>query len=240
MTLNTALTQLIRLRDNKITCTGGVVFIGDGNTGKTHTAMNLTSYRGKHFYNFENDSIRKSLNLELDYFIFQSHVEEYNLTTSSQIFIMPGQKGRAEVGEGLAFEDAVDLFIQTSSINVVVALVLTFDLTDVKTFQELEYWLNRAIERDIIREYTSIILLGTHLDLVQTEQISDEQFEASRSFIRDVILDKQGLEIDINNIFTAKVSNTSLKGIEKFKEIINTAFMRAFRIDDIIKQLSSL
>ncbi|MHA1127231.1 MAG: hypothetical protein ACTSQX_16520, partial [Candidatus Heimdallarchaeota archaeon] len=110
MTINTNILNLIRFTESKIVCTGGVVFIGDGNTGKTHTAMNITGYRSFAFLDPLDDSLKKSVNLELNYFIFQSNIEEYQIRTSSQIFIMPGQKGRNPKGEGLAFEDAADLY----------------------------------------------------------------------------------------------------------------------------------
>ncbi len=145
------ISKLIRLRESKITCTGGVVFIGDGNTGKTHTALNLASFKRKESFPASIANIKKSVNLEFNYFIFHSNIEEYQITTSSQIFIMPGQKGRAKYGAGLAFEDAVDFYFNVSTINQVLTLVLTFDLTDIKTFQELEYWLDRAMKRDMVK-----------------------------------------------------------------------------------------
>ncbi|NHJ84036.1 MAG: hypothetical protein FK734_01155 [Asgard group archaeon] len=232
-----SLAKLIRFTEDKIICTGGVVFVGEGNTGKTHTAMNITSSRVGSYYGHD-DELKKSVNLELDYFIFQSNIEEYQLRTSSQIFIMPGQKGRrSSPGEGLAFEDAVDLYFNIASIKVVLTLVLTYDLTDIKTFQELEYWLDRAIERDIIHNYTSIIILGTHLEQEDNIEVMDETIDFAREFVRDYILQKQGTEISLDNIHTIKVSNITLEGIEELKTAINHSFLAAFRIFDLVNHL---
>jgi len=230
MTTNkTNIASLIYFTESKIVCTGGVVFVGDGNTGKTHTAINITSYKSRSFFNAEDDSIKKSVNLELDYFIFQSNIEEYLIKTTSQIFIMPGQKGRAKMGEGLAFEDAVDLYFHISPIKVVLALILTFDLTDMNTFQELEYWLNRAIERDIVQDYTSIIILGTHLDSDENI-VTDEDMDVARIFVHETIIDKIGLDVGLENIHTIKVSNVTNDGIDDLKEAINNSFLTAFNI----------
>ncbi|NHJ85370.1 MAG: hypothetical protein FK734_07895 [Asgard group archaeon] len=230
MSINkTNLASLIYFTESKIVCTGGVVFVGDGHTGKTHTAINITSYKSRAFYNPEDDSLRKSVNLELDYFIFQSNIEEYLIKTTSQIFIMPGQKGRSKLGEGLAFEDAVDLYFHISPIKVVLALVLTYDLSDMNTFQELEYWLNRAIERDIIQDMTSIIILGTHLDS-EDIIVTDDDISAAKTFVHETILDKIGVDIGLDKIHTVKVSNITSEGIDELKQTINNCFLSAFNI----------
>ncbi|NPE07405.1 MAG: hypothetical protein GNW80_03900 [Asgard group archaeon] len=225
------ITKLIRFTESKIICTGGVVFIGDGNTGKTHTAMSITEFKRKSFFNLSDATLRKSVNLEWDYFIFQSNIEEYLVRTSSQIFIMPGQKGRAKLGEGLAFEDAADLYFHVAPIKIVLSLILTFDLTDIKTFLELEYWLNRAIERDMVQPYTSIIILGTHLDDYENIMVSDANIAVAQSFIRDLILEKRGLDLKIEDIHTIKVSNLTNEGIDELKTAINHSFLSAFNLN---------
>jgi len=225
--------KLIRFTESKIICTGGVVFVGDGNTGKTHTAMSITEFKGKSFFNLSDATLKKSVNLEWDYFIFQSNIEEYLVRTSSQIFIMPGQKGRAKLGEGLAFEDAADLYFHVAPIKVVLSLILTFDLTDIKTFLELEYWLVRAIERDMVQPYTSIIILGTHLDQ-EGRMVTDENMQVAKTFVRDLILEKTGLDLKLEDIHTIKVSNLSGDGITDLKSAINHSFLSAFNLNDYI------
>jgi len=225
--------KLIRFTESKIICTGGVVFVGDGNTGKTHTAMSITEFKGKSFFNLSDATLKKSVNLEWDYFIFQSNIEEYLVRTSSQIFIMPGQKGRAKLGEGLAFEDAADLYFHVAPIKVVLSLILTFDLTDINTFLELEYWLVRAIERDMVQPYTSIIILGTHLDQ-EGRMVTDENMQVAKTFVRDLILEKTGLDKKLEDIHTIEVSNLSGEGIDELKSAINHSFFSAFNLNDYI------
>ncbi len=227
--------KLIRFTESKIICTGGVVFIGDGNTGKTHTAMSITEFKGKSFFNLSDATMKKSVNLEWDYFIFQSNIEEYLIRTSSQIFIMPGQKGRARMGEGLAFEDAADLYFHVAPIKVVLSLILTFDLTDIETFLELEYWLGRAIEREIVQPYTSIIILGTHLDQ-EGRMVTDENMQEAKTFVRDLILEKTGLDKNIVDIHTIKVSNLTGEGIDELKSAINISFFSAFNLNHYITE----
>ena len=71
-----SLNRLIRCHESDITCTGGVVFIGDGHTGKTHAALNLASYREGAFLDATCRTIQKSINLEFEYFITHSNIEK--------------------------------------------------------------------------------------------------------------------------------------------------------------------
>lgn len=228
--------KLIRFTESKIICTGGVVFIGDGNAGKTHTAMSITEFKGKSFFNLSDATLKKSVNLEWDYFIFQSNIEEYLIRTSSQIFIMPGQKGRARLGEGLAFEDAADLYFHVAPIKVVLSLILTFDLTDIKTFLELEYWLGRAIERDMVQPYTSLIILGTHLEDSENIMVTDENMEIAKLFVKDLVLERIGLDINPDDIHTIKISNITGEGINELKSAINHSFLSAFKLNGYVTE----
>jgi hypothetical protein len=234
----TDISNLIRWYGNRIVCTGGVVFIGDGQTGKTHSAMSLTSYKGKSYYSVEDNTLKKSLNLELDYLIFYSTIDQFQVTTSSQIFIMPGQKGRAPPGEGLAFEDACDMYFKVASMREVLSLVLTFDLTEIQTFQALEYWLDRAIARNLIKEHTSIILLGTHLDQKENIIVMDDYIENARTFIHQMIQERAGFTINLDDIHAVKVSNLTDEGIEEFKRLINKSFLSAFDIQNYVFNLT--
>ncbi|MHA1212107.1 MAG: hypothetical protein ACTSSH_06570, partial [Candidatus Heimdallarchaeota archaeon] len=139
------------------------------------------------------------------------------------------------LGEGLAFEDAADMYFDIAPINVVLSLVLTYDLTDMNTFQELEYWLNRAIEREIVHDFTSIIILGTHLDQQDDIIITDDNIEAARIFVKDIIMNKIGVDIHMDDIHSVKVSNVDQTGIEELKQAINTSFLSAFNIFGFIR-----
>ncbi|MHA1218206.1 MAG: hypothetical protein ACTSSN_05560 [Candidatus Heimdallarchaeaceae archaeon] len=228
--------RLIRCNESDITCTGGVVFIGDGHTGKTHAALNLSSFRQGGFVDAQCRTISKSINLEFEYFIAHSNIEKFRVTISSQLFIMPGQKGKAEEGTGLAFEDALDLYFDIRSINEVIVLVLTYNLNSITTFQNLEYWLNRAIEQELIKEYTNIILLGTHLDQENTIIVKDEEIEAGRKFISNHVEERIGVKIDLDRIITTKISNMTQEGIPEFQEEITDCFFRSFDIKQIINE----
>ncbi len=226
--------KLIICREKDITCTGGVVFIGDGAVGKTHTAMNLASYKQGAFFNFDCSNISKSVNLEFDYFILYSNIEKYKVTISSQLFIMPGQKGRAEVGQGLAFEDAVDMYFNVRTINDVVILILTYSLSDLRTFQNLEYWLNKAIDHEIISDFTNIVLLGTHLDYAISTSVTDEMIESGQNFISQTIEDKLGFHFSPKKIQNIKISNLTKNGIDELQDAVSKAFFNAFQIEDIV------
>ncbi len=227
--------RLLICRETDITCTGGVVFIGDGHTGKTHTALNLAQYKKGHFYDSTDcTNLSKSVNLEFDYFILYSNIEKYKVTISSQLFIMPGQKGRAEAGEGLAFEDAVDMYRNVRSINDVVILIMTYNLADIKSFQNLEYWLNRAIDHELISDLTSIILLGTHLDHGIFVTINDSLIEDGKKYLLDSIEDRIGIKISPDRIHSVKISNTTREGLDDLQDTVLNSFFHSFELVDYI------
>ena len=231
--------KLLICRETDIICTGGVVFIGDGMVGKTHTALNLASYRQGAFANADCSNISKSVNMEFDYFVLYSNIEKYKVTISSQLFIMPGQKGRAQTGEGLAFEDAIDMYFNVRSINDIIVLILTYSLADIRTFQNLEYWLNRAIDHELISDYTSIILLGTHMDYALSTAISDEMLDSGKDFIVHMIEEKLGYHIGYNRIQLAKISNLTRTGIPELQENVSKAFFHAFEIEKLVQGSTS-
>ena len=225
--------KFVLLRENHIYCTGGVVFVGDGFTGKTHTASNICAFKEEEFHQIEPKSLKKSVNIEFDYFISHSHFEEYSITLSCQLFIMPGQKGRAGEKEGLAFEDAFDLYFDVATVQDVMALILTYNLADPISFQNLEYWLERAIERDIIKEYTSFILIGTHGDKVGVHAITDDNLASAKRFIRKKIQDKLGYDLSINKIHSIKISNITGEGIQELQNTIYDCFSTALNLPNI-------
>jgi len=147
---------------------------------------------------------------------------------------MPGQKGRAEVGQGLAFEDAVDMYFNVRSINDVIILILTYSLSDVRTFQNLEYWLNKAIDHELISDFTNIVLLGTHLDYAISTSVSDEMIEAGQNFISQSIEDKLGFHFDPRKIHNIKISNLTKVGVDDLQEAVSNAFFNAFQIEDFV------
>ncbi len=234
MKSDTSIKRLIRCYESDITCTGGVVFIGDGHTGKTHSALSLSSYREGAFIDAQCRSLSKSINLEFEYFIAHANIEQFKVTVSSQLFIMPGQKGKAEKGTGLAFEDALDLYFDIRSIDEVIVLVLTYSLVDITTFQNLEYWLNQAIEHELIQDYTSIVLLGTHLDAEDSVLVSDENVQQGIQFIERYVEDKIGIHISPERIIPVKISNVTQEGIKEFQEAISEGFYHSFGIKEII------
>ncbi|MHA1418411.1 MAG: hypothetical protein ACTSU7_10110 [Candidatus Heimdallarchaeaceae archaeon] len=226
--------KLLICRETDIICTGGVVFIGDGAVGKTHTALNLASYKKGSFLTPDCTNLSKSVNLEFDYFILYSNIEKYKVTISSQLFIMPGQRGKSEAGQGLAFEDAVDMYFNVRSINDVIALILTYSLADIKTFQNLEYWLNRAIDHELISDYTSVILLGTHMDHVISSDVTENMVNDGEAFVKQRIGDKLGIKMDSDRISSVKISNLHRTGIDDLQDSVSQAFFRAFEIEKVV------
>ncbi|MBD3193266.1 MAG: hypothetical protein GF308_21710 [Candidatus Heimdallarchaeota archaeon] len=227
----TNLDELIKITGKSIVCTGGIIFIGGGKTGKTHTALNLSEYEiKKNISQDEYQKLKKSVNMEFNYFTNISELNGYTIKTSSQIFVMPGQKGRAGKGKGFAFEDAADYYFEVAPVKEVIALVLTYDMTKIKTFHDLQYWLNRALERELFHNYTNIVILGTHLDHRNELVVNDDMVKNAKRFIKDFIREKTGKKYYLNRIHSAYVSNTNQDGLELMKKAIDYSFYSAFNL----------
>jgi hypothetical protein len=230
----TSLDSLIKIANKKIVCTGGIIFIGGGKTGKTHTALNLSEYKIKKDINQEEyQQLKKSINMEFNYFTTISQVNGYEIKTSSQIFVMPGQKGRAKKGKGFAFEDATDYYFEVAPVKDVIALVLTYDMTKIQTFHELEYWLNKAIERNLFRGHTNIIILGTHLDHREEIVVNDNMLKNAKKFIKKIIHKKTGVKLSLNKIHYVYLSNTSQYGLDTLKGAISQSFFSVFNLREL-------
>ncbi|MHA1417122.1 MAG: hypothetical protein ACTSRR_12815 [Candidatus Heimdallarchaeaceae archaeon] len=221
--------NLMIVREQDVVVTGGVVFIGDGHTGKTHTALNLV--RNKDRYK-KTDLISKSINVEFDYFVYQSNYQQYKFTISAQLFIFPGQKGRAKKGEGLAFEDALDLYFDVRTVKEVIVLILTFNLTDIATFQNLEYWVKTAIENNLVSEATNIILLGTHYDKKSNIAVNETDIINGKKFVQEKIANELNIDFPLKQITEVNISNLTEEGIENLIGAITDAFFNVFNIDE--------
>lgn len=227
----TSLNELIKITGKNIVCTGGIIFIGGGKTGKTHTALNLSEYEIKKNINQEEyQKLKKSVNMEFNYFTNISEHNGYTIKTSSQIFVMPGQKGRAGKRKGFAFEDAADYYFKVAPVKEVIALVLTYDMTKIKTFHDLQYWLNRALERELFHNYTNIVILGTHLDHRDEIVVNDDMVKNAKRFIKDFIQERTGKKYYLNRIHSAYISNTTQEGLELMKKAIDYSFYSAFNL----------
>lgn len=235
MSDNFELADHIRFNEQKIICTGGIVFIGDGNTGKTHTGLNLAYLDKEKETSPIIRELKKSINLEFNFCILRSQVHGYQLTASAQLFIMPGQKGKEQPGKGLAFEDACEMYSSVATTKKVITLILTYDLTDMNTFQQLEYWLNQAMEKNFIQKHTSIIILGTHLDAINHREVTNENITAGKEFVRNYLSNQLGIELLEDKIYSLEISNISGKGFSDLKSIISLSFLKAFNLDSFFE-----
>lgn len=229
--------KLAIIRETDVIVTGGVIFFGDGHTGKTHAALNLAG-RTAQFKSSPADFITKSINVEFDYFLYHSNFDQYKLTICSHLFIFPGQKGRAKKGEGLAFEDALDLYFAVRTVKEVIVLILTYNFTDINTFQNLEYWVDKSLESGLINKNTHIILLGTHLDKKNLITVSESDIKNGLHFVRARINNQANFTIEADQLLVVKISNLTREGIDDLKSAIAHAFLRVFNFQELLNTTS--
>ena len=88
----------------------------------------------------------------------------------------------------------------------------------------------------MVQPYTSIIILGTHLDDSENIMVNDTNMAVAQSFVRNLILEKRGLIVDPKDIHTIKISNTTGEGIDELKAAINHSFLSAFKINGYVTE----
>jgi len=130
-----------------------VVIIGDTGTGKTCLTERFT----KNKFNYSHDS---TIGVDYDTKIISVHNEEKNDKIKMQIWDTAGQE---------AFKS-----ITTSYYRNMTVAIITYDISNRKTFNNCKKWLEELKEKgDII--YTQVVLIGTKTDLEIRRQVTFEE-----------------------------------------------------------------
>jgi len=74
------------------------------------------------------------------------------------------------------------------------------------------------------------------MDHVISSDVTDNMINDGKSFVRQRIDDKLGIEMDSNRISSVKISNLHRTGIDELQDSVSDTFFRAFEIEKIIRQ----
>jgi hypothetical protein len=195
--------------------TGSVFPIGDGGVGKTSVAMALAAYSGE-----KDDlefvySLQKTVNMEFEFVRCNCPLSDEVIM--AQMYVPPGQKVDDQGGEIGTFDKIVDTFKFMPNMQNISTVLLVYKLNDFKTFASLEAWLETALINDLLREFTGVILVGTHLDIGFLE-VAPEQLNHALDFTRRMINDH--LPTWRGHISHTVVSNINGRGIPELRTMI--------------------
>ena len=199
--------------------TGFVLPIGNGAVGKSTLPAVLDDQ------NQQQAKTGKSVNMEFSYVIDRLVVRDRAFQVTQQYLVPPGQKEDEGISGGRSFEQIINMY--KFMIKQIDVILLSYKLVELDSFNDLEFWINRALE--ISTPSTQYILVGTHLDLDHSREVSNEMIVNGSIFIKNQILKKYpdwkgkvpALEISITDKQnTALLRNAVSVGILRSRKIL--------------------
>jgi GTPase SAR1 family protein len=171
---------------NSTKITGFVMPVGNGAVGKTSVARVLDSMsKGLHKNSEILQKVRKTNNLEFEYITTQQTIGNIHYIVTLQMLIPPGQKQIEGDSTGRSFESVINIY--KPFIRRIDVILFTYDLASRESFHDLVYWVDNIGE--IINDATHFILLGTHLDRIGYQEVTNEDIEDGMEYLRGAILD---------------------------------------------------
>ncbi len=144
--------------------TGFVFPVGNGAVGKSSLATALELLPNL------SPEPKKSTNLEFGYVLDRLEVRGQPYQVMQQYLVPPGQKEKEGISGGRSFEEVIKTYrFLFKQIDVI---LLTYKLIEVETFNDLEYWVEQALE--LSNPSTQYILVGTHLDMDHSREVTPQ------------------------------------------------------------------
>ncbi len=198
--------------------TGFVLPVGNGAVGKTSlsNALELTEKDQK--------ATKKSMNLEFGYVIDKIVIRNQPFQVLQQYLVPPGQKELESFNDGRSYEQIIKTYrFMFKQIDVV---LLSFRIVEMESFNDLEYWVNQALE--LSNPHTQFILVGTHLDMDKLREVTPDMIRNGCEFVRSCILARYpGWEGKVPAI---EISTTNRQNMDLLKNAVSVGILRARRV----------
>jgi len=158
------------MKNNELT--GYVIPIGNGAVGKTSLARVMSNFSTK-LSNYETliNSVSKTKNLEFEFIPTTIRIADQPHKVLIQLLIPPGQKEDAGDQNSRSFNQVMNIF--QFYIKRVDVILFTYSLSSRESFNDLMFW--QTAIKDYVNEATHFILLGTHKDLIENVEVSEDQ-----------------------------------------------------------------
>lgn len=136
------------------TFTGTILALGNGGVGKTSLALSLAGDPTNPV------DVSKTKNLEFEFGLDELSLAGTTCRVSQQYFIPPGQRDSEGDIHSRSYEQVMEIYLDIIEIPNVILLV--YDLTQLDSFNDLEFWCEKAAALAGVR--TEVLLVGTHLE----------------------------------------------------------------------------
>jgi GTPase SAR1 family protein len=160
--------------------TGYVIPIGNGAVGKTSLSKVMSNFSSKpRNYGDLINSVSKTKNLEFEFIPTTIRISEQSLNIMIQMLIPPGQKEDAGDQNSRSFRQVMEIF--KFYIKRVDVILFTYSLVNRESFNDLMFWQN--VIKEFVNEATHFILLGTHLDKIESREVTEDQIAKGLEFL---------------------------------------------------------
>jgi len=199
-----------------MTVTGSVFPIGDGGVGKTALAKAMSEFKETSVKMECLDGLKKTVNMEFEFVSCKCPTTDEAILL--QMYVPPGQRSNEQAMELGTFEKVLDTYSFMPNMQNISVVLLVYKLSEFRTLAVLESWLEAAIMNGLMKSFTSVVLVGTHLDIVpfdvKPEQVT-QAVEFVRSRIEDSLSSWQGC------VEQTYVSNVTATGIRDLRKVIS-------------------
>ena len=164
-----------------MTVTGSIFPIGDGGVGKTALSKVMAEHKETATKVECIDGLKKTVNMEFEFVSCKCPTSDEAILL--QMYVPPGQRNIDQAEELGTFEKVMDTYSFMPNMQNISVVLLVYKLSEFRTLAVLESWLETALMNDLIKPFTSVVLIGTHLDIVPFD-VKPEQVKDATDFIR--------------------------------------------------------
>jgi GTPase SAR1 family protein len=199
-----------------MTITGSVFPIGDGGVGKTALSRAMAEFKETSVKIECLDGLKKTVNMEFEFVSCTCPTTDEAILL--QMYVPPGQRSNEQANELGTFEKVMDTYSFMPNMQNISVVLLVYKLSEFRTLAVLESWLDTAIMNDLIKNFTSVVLVGTHLDITPFD-VKPEQVAQAVQFIRSRI--EESLSSWRGCVEQTYVSNLTGTGIRDLRKVIS-------------------
>ncbi len=202
---------------------GYVLPAGDGAVGKSSLALALKYDQNPAALHGALQLVRKTRNLEFEYISDEFEENGQPWRIMQQYLIPPGQRAAQAGPEERTYERILDIY--RDFIRRVDVVLLSYNITDLESYHNLEEWLH--LTAPLLHPASAIILVGTHLDLEPLREVTSEQLKQGAAYIHQ---QAHSLRPEWRGITTGlEVSNLSGQNQAALKRRVSQGFQFASR-----------
>ncbi|HEX7557231.1 MAG TPA: hypothetical protein VF338_11445 [Leptolinea sp.] len=197
--------------------TGFVLPVGNGAVGKSSLPAALDMMR-------DQTVAKKTVNLEFGFVLDRLDVRDQHFQVMQQYLVPPGQKENEGISGGRSFEKVIETYqFLFKQIDVV---LLSYKLVEANSFNDLEYWVSQALE--LSNPSTQFILVGTHLDMDNSREVTPQMIATGSDFVRSCILAK--FPVWQGKVPALEVSTINRQNITLLRNAISIGILRSRHI----------